>query len=62
MKRKNTSSKDTDYNQIDFVDMNHTLEWLLETASKYRCKNSIAHLKAAQDSINQRKRILFREE
>lgn len=63
---KNKSAKKTAKTrpnfEVEFVDMNHTLTWLLETAEHYRCKDAIFHLQEAQKLINQRRLSLFVQE
>ena len=41
--------------EVEFQDMDHTLEWLLETAQHYQCREAIPLLKEVRALINRRK-------
>lgn len=45
--------------EVEFVDMEHTLEWLLETAEKYNCDEAVKHLKMAEKLIKQKRSLIF---
>ena len=45
--------------EVEFIDMKHTLEWLLETARRYNCDEAIKHLKMAKKYIRQKERAIF---
>ncbi len=45
--------------EVEFRDMDHTLEWLLETAESYGCKEAVEHLQKAKYLISQSKESLF---
>lgn len=45
--------------RVSFLDMNHTLKWLLKTADECDCHSAIPHLERAQEVILRRKRNLF---
>ncbi len=43
------------YSEVEFDDMEHTLDWLLETAQKYHCETAISHIQTAKVLIMQTK-------
>ncbi len=47
--------------ELEFVDMDNTLDWLLETAETYNCTDALSLLENARHAIDQQKQILFGE-
>lgn len=45
--------------EVEFVDMDHTLEWLLETVENYRCAEALTHLKAAKKLLEKKRKSIF---
>jgi len=45
--------------ELEFVDMDDTLEWLLENAELCGCDDAIKHLEAAKRIISKKRHSLF---
>ncbi len=48
--------------ELEFVDMDNTLDWLLETAETYNCTDALSLLENAKHVIDQQKQLLFGDE
>jgi hypothetical protein len=49
------------YSEVEFKDMDHTLEWLLKIADKYHCDEAVKLLKEVRVLILLKKGELFEQ-
>ncbi len=47
--------------EIEFIEMDNTLDWLLDTAEQYECIEALSPLEDARDIIAQQKQFIFGE-
>ena len=53
------AGKPVDCYEVEFVDMDHTLVFLLETAEKYEFTHAITYLEITREIIAEKRRVLF---
>ena len=45
--------------EVEFVDMEHTIEWLLDAVEKYKSPEATEHLEIVRDILARKRRLLF---